>query len=68
MTTRDMLPAIGREVDLRVESLWIRARVLDTKFAWGSPRLLVTPIAGTGEQWVMPDRVRLVEERKEVSA
>ncbi len=59
MTTREMLPAIGQELLVTCESLQVRCRVLDVKTSYGRPRLLITPIAGRGEQWVEMSRVQL---------
>lgn len=61
-TAATMLPALGSEVDVRIESLRIRCRVLDARSVWGRTDLLVAPLAGDGEQWVSSDRCRYVEE------
>ncbi len=60
MTAREMIPAIGAVVLVRCEDLQVRCTVQDVKSSYGRSRLLVTPIAGTGAQWVELARVELV--------
>ena len=57
MTTTEMMPVIGQIVVLRCESMEVHCKVTDVKHVWGKARLLVTPMAGTGEQWVELGRV-----------
>jgi len=68
MTAREMWPAVGATVDVRCDLLWIRATVADVKHAYGRTRLLVKPAAGSGEQWVELERVRLVPVPKPANA
>lgn len=56
-TALDMLPAIGAQVSVRCEQMQIACTVKNVKNSWGKPRLLVTPVAGSGEQWVEMERV-----------
>jgi hypothetical protein len=56
-TAREMVPALGARVIVRCESLNVECIVKDVKNAWGKPRLLVTPVAGSNEQWVELGRV-----------
>ena len=51
-TARQMIPAIGQVVVVRMESFGVDMLVKDVKQAWGQTRLLVSPINGTGEAWV----------------
>jgi hypothetical protein len=51
-TARQMIPAIGQTVVVRVEAFHINMVVKDVKQAWGQTRLLVAPINGTGEAWI----------------
>ena len=51
-TARQMIPAIGQVVVVRMESFGVDMLVKDVKQAWGQTRLLVAPINGTGEAWV----------------
>lgn len=37
----------------------------DATFAYGNPRLLVTPVAGEGCEWVAADRCRVMEGKRE---
>jgi hypothetical protein len=57
-TAREMMPALGARVLVRFESLRIECTVKDVKNSWGQARLLVVPVAGTGEQWVEMGRIR----------
>lgn len=56
-TVRQLLPAIGTLVAVRFESLVIECRVIDAKNAYGTVRILVAPLAGSGTQWVELTRV-----------
>lgn len=56
-TALDMIPAIGATVLVRYESVQIKCTVANVKNSWGQPRLLVTPVAGSGSQWVEMGRV-----------
>lgn len=57
VTAREMVPAIGASVSVRFESVRIECRVNDVKYVWGRIRLQVSPLAGSGEQWVELDRL-----------
>lgn len=60
MTAREMVPALGAVVSVAVGvgDLVVSCRVKDVKTAWNQVRLLVVPIAGTGEAWVELSRLR----------
>jgi len=60
-TVQQLLPAVGSEVSIRVQDLVIRVTVLDAKNSYGQIRLLVTPVTGSGQQWI--ELGRLVVER-----
>lgn len=60
MTATQMIPAVGAMVDVRCEQMMIRCNILDVKHVWGKARLLVSPVAGNGQQWVELDRVRMM--------
>ena len=57
-TAKEMLPAIGQTVRAQFEDLTIDARVSDVKSSYGRVRLLVSPISGTGKQWIEVSRLR----------
>lgn len=57
MTAREMLPAIGQSVAVRFEEILVNCTVRNVKSSYGRTRLLVTPTAGMGEQWVELPRV-----------
>jgi hypothetical protein len=56
-TVNQLSPAVGTRVGVRFESLVIPCQVLDAKAVWGEVRLLVTPVGGSGEQWVTLGRL-----------
>lgn len=56
-TAKDMLPAIGQSVAVRFEEILVNCTVRNVKSSYGRTRLLVTPTAGMGEQWVEIPRV-----------
>lgn len=51
-TTADTMHAIGQTVAYRVGTLSILVRVCDVKTVWGQTRVQITPLMGTGSQWV----------------
>jgi hypothetical protein len=51
-TVRELSPAMGETVHVRLESFTVPCIVLDVKNAWGNVRLLVKPVLGLGEQWI----------------
>ena len=65
MTAREMMPAIGQEVYLRVEGspnpMYVLCRVEDVKNAYGRVRVNVSPLRGKGLQWVELSRITAVE-------
>lgn len=56
-TAKQMIPAVGETVVVRIEAFQVRMRILDAKSAYGNVRLLVTPVAGEGQAWVDCSRV-----------
>lgn len=56
-TAKGMMPAIGQIVSMRMEKLIIEAEIIDVKSAYGTVRLLVKPVSGSGEQWVEIGRI-----------
>ena len=51
MTARELQQSIGKLVYYRGGEIRFLCRVLDAKEEFGRVRLLITPIAGEGEQW-----------------
>jgi hypothetical protein len=41
--------------------MYVQFRIMDYKTAYGQSRYLITPVSGTGEQWVSADRVQITE-------
>lgn len=50
-TCKEMSPAIGQIIGMKVESFVIPVVVKDVKQSWGQTRFLVSPIEGLGEVW-----------------
>jgi hypothetical protein len=66
VTAKEMLPAIGTRAMVRFESVLVECVITDAKFSYGNARVLVSPYAGSGQQWV--DFSRLVSLVKSVSS
>jgi hypothetical protein len=60
MTARELLALIDRTAMIRVEAFEIEVTVLDARTRFGATDVLVKPVQGSGEKWVMLDRVALV--------
>jgi hypothetical protein len=59
MTATQMIPAIGAQVEVATDfSVTVSCRVRDVKVAWGNIRLLVEPVAGSGQSWIDLSRLR----------
>jgi len=63
-TVQQLLPAIGEQITIRMQDLYVACLVLDAKNSYGQVRLLVRPVAGDGQQWV--ELSRLVKPALEV--
>ena len=48
-------------------TLQYKVKILDAKKAYGCPRYLITPVSGTGSQWVNADRVSILNEEEKKS-
>jgi hypothetical protein len=59
MTANELAKAIGQTGSILIDSLRVSVRILDGKVSYGNPRYLITPVSGTGEQWVSADRVKI---------
>lgn len=57
MTANEMTPAIGATVVVRFEDIKVTCRVVDAKHVYGKSRIQVSPLSGTGMQWVELSRV-----------
>jgi len=56
-TAKQMTPPIGATISVRFEQLRMLCTVQDVKCSYGQLRLLVSPVSGSGEQWIQLDRV-----------
>lgn len=57
-TANDLLPSIGTEAKVSFESVVVDCQILDAKVSYGRTRVLVSPLLGSGSQWVEITRVR----------
>lgn len=57
MTLAQHVSFIGCTADIESAGLTIRVNITDVKQAYGVVRYSVTPVAGSGSQWVNADRV-----------
>lgn len=57
ITAKEMIVAVGANVLVRCEDLWVTCVVVDVKNAYGKNRLLVRPMVGDGTQWVEMGRI-----------
>jgi hypothetical protein len=52
MTTIGLSHYIGLVASWRTGSLSVAVRIVDCKRSYGRVRYLITPVAGTGQQWI----------------
>jgi hypothetical protein len=64
VSVQEAAALVGTERLVKFEQVRVRCRIWDVKQAWGETRVLVTPINGSGEQWVSGGRL-LAELQKE---
>ena len=63
MTAKELQQGIGKRVLVRLEGLMVLCRIVDTKYSYGKPRLLVQPVQDSilgNEIWIELSRVVLV--------
>ncbi len=56
--TKEANQVIEQRGSLKCSGLSVWVRVLDFRVVWGHNHLLVTPLAGSGEEWVDARRVK----------
>ena len=52
----ELAELVGRTGMVDMDGLDVQVTVLNYKSAYGSVRLLVTPVSGVGERWIFKDR------------
>lgn len=65
MTQEELAQYVGRMATFGFKAfadLRFQVRILGTKIAFGQERVLITPVAGSGEQWVNLESVILNED------
>ena len=60
-TARQLTEVLGGHGNLRIDKLIVRVRVDDIREVFGRTDYLVSPVAGSGQQWVAADRVKVDE-------
>jgi hypothetical protein len=60
MTGRELAAMIGQNATYRVGAMTVSVSVMDARTRFGNLDLLISPDAGTGEQWVQSDSVTMV--------
>lgn len=70
MTATQMIPAVGTQVEIKtgVGTVTVLCDVRDVKTVYGSIRLLVSPVAGSGNAWVEMSRIRAIPGQPKVRA
>jgi hypothetical protein len=61
MTSNDLKQLVGKIGLLSSGKLSVPVGVLDSRYVFGRTDLLVTPIGGSGQEWVETGRVRLTD-------
>tara|TARA_Y100000310_G_scaffold225593_1_gene227600 strand:- start:558 stop:761 length:204 start_codon:yes stop_codon:yes gene_type:complete len=64
MTARESAAYIDRTGHLRCDDLSVDVLVVDARQVWDRVDVKVTPVSGTGEQWVSLERVTLSDGRE----
>lgn len=58
MTLQELSKLVGQEVTLPVPGgLTIRVQTIDARVSYGGVQVLVTPVAGDGQAWVVATRL-----------
>jgi len=60
-TADDLTGFIGRKGQIELNSLTVEVGVLNARHRYGHVDLLISPNAGSGEQWVEARRVKLAD-------
>lgn len=61
MTTKTLSEYIGQTLVYPVNKLRFPVKVLDTRQMYGRTDLLITPVSGSGEQWVSAESCKQQE-------
>ena len=48
---------IGKRVNIAMEKMIVTCMIEDARIVWGNVQVLVSPIEGSGQQWVSEDRI-----------
>jgi len=57
MTAANLAVFVGCAGSLHVDSLTVAVTILDARRVWNRTDYLVTPVRGSGQQWVSAERV-----------
>ncbi len=58
-TSRQLSDVLGAHAVVRIDKLSIRVRIEDSREVWGRTDYRITPLAGSGHQWVSAARVTI---------
>lgn len=50
---------VGKTGKLYIEKLTVSIHIREIRYVWGRTDVLVSPVNGSGRQWVSADRVKL---------
>lgn len=65
MTVLELTQRIGQLGSIPVNGLTVYVHIMDGKVSYGTPRYLITPVSGTGSQWVNADRVSVCSQTEQ---
>ena len=61
-TAASMIVLVGTQQLIRFEDVSVFCNILDSKSGWGNLRICVSPVNGTGSQWVDASRISTVRQ------
>lgn len=56
VSIREMADLLGKTVQVKIDGFSVPMTINDVKIAYGNKRLLVSPLGGSGEQWIDASR------------
>lgn len=61
-TALEQSAVIGKQGTIAIDSIRVSVYIQNAKTSYGTARYLVTPVSGSGSQWVNADRVQIMGE------
>ena len=62
MDTQELNVNLGKPASIAVNGMIVDVTIKAAKHVYGTMRYLITPVSGTGSQWVNADRVTIQKE------